>query len=316
MKMVFTVVCLFLLLSAGNVFADATPENYFGFTEVGSTAGKYGEFRFKINWKPETGHLLMFADKGKKNQCFIQLGKNTDGIRVQGERAPANPVLAVKPINPLPDKPMAELECNVKLHQHSWTIYLDNKEIYRIRPPFTAASLWFQNQALDVNTKAIRYQKTEPLYFHDDFLIADKDENQLDSWEILKGKWNIHTALDAAIEQKSSPGLKNRPLEMERSPNFYSLNGSGEKGLIVSGYPFHDNYLLQAAVQIKKGESGLAFYVQDLFNYYTFTVCLSDNEEAFAYLKKHRSGKEPVIMKAVQLQLLPDQWIMPKIQVI
>ena len=315
LKLFFPSFLFFLFLSGGNVFADTTPEDYFGFTEVGSTAEKYGEFRFKISWNPGMGNLLMLADKGKKNQCFIQLKKNTEGIRIQGEKAPINPVSAVKLINPLPDKPMAELECNVKLHQHLWIIYLDNKEIYRIRPPFTAASLWFQNQALDVNAKTIRFQKTEPLYFHDDFLIADKDENQLDSWEILSGKWNIHTALDAAIEQKSSTNLKNRPLEMERSPNFYSLNGSGENGLIVSGYPFHDNYLLQAAVQIKKGESGLAFYVQDEGNYYTFTICLSDNEEAFAYLKKHRSGKEPVIMKAVQLQLLPDQWIMPKVQV-
>ncbi|HBC86265.1 MAG TPA: hypothetical protein DCZ94_04850 [Lentisphaeria bacterium] len=314
LKLLSPAILVLLFLSVGNIFAGTAPADFTGYAEVGSTAEKYGEFRFKINWKPEMGYFLMLADKEKKNQCFIQFKNNTDGIRIQGTNPPANPGVVVKLVNPLPDKPMAELEFNVKLHQHSWIIYLDNKEIYRLRPPFTADSLWFQNQALDDKTKKLRFQKTAPLYFHDDFMIADKDENQLDSWETLSGKWLIHTALESAIEQKTSTNLKAKPLEMERSPNFYSLKGTGENGLIVSGYPFHDNYLLQAAIQIQKGESGLAFYVQDESNFYTFTIFLSDNEDAFALLKKHQSGKPPVIMKAVQLQLLPEQWIMPKIQ--
>ncbi|MFZ2658405.1 MAG: hypothetical protein WAX69_25960, partial [Victivallales bacterium] len=310
--------CFLLFLSFGNITASAAssvPTDFSGFTEAGSTAEKYGEFRFKIKWNPDAGYLLMLADKGKKNQCFIQFKANTDGVRLHGANPPSEPGLVVERENPLPDKPIAELECNVKLHQHSWSIYLDNKEIYRFRSPLTADSLWLQNQAMDDNARKIRFQKTETLYFHDDFLIADKDVNQLDSWEIISGKWSIHTALEAAIEQKTSEQLKNKPLEMERSPNFYSLKGSGENGLIVSGYPFHDNYLLQAAVQMQKGECGLAFYVQDEANFYTFTVFLSDNDESFAFLKRYQSGKPPVIMKAAKLQLLPDQWIMPRVQV-
>lgn len=315
LKLFFTAVCLLLLLSPLKIIANPAPADFSGFTELGSTEGKYGEFRFKIAWNPDVGYSLMLADTEKRNQCFIQLSKNAGGIRFQGAGIPTNPESAVKHINPLPDKATAELECILKLHKHSWSIYLDNREIYRMHPPFTAGSLWVQNRVLDVKAKTFRFQKTEPLYFHDDFMIADKDENQLDNWEILSGKWHIHTALDAAIEQKSSVNLKTRPLETERSPNFYSLKGSGENSLIVSGYPFHDNYLLQAAVQIQKGESGLAFYVDDEFNYYTFSICLSDNEESFAFLKKHRAGSPPAIMKTVQLKLLNEQWIMPKIQV-
>ena len=315
LKMFFTAVYLLLLLSAGKVFANPLPVDFSAFTELVSTDGKYGDFRFKISWNPDMGYSLILADSEKKNQCFIQLRKNNGGINFKGIWTLINQELAVKNINPLPDKPTAELECILKLHQHSWSIYLGNREIYRIRPPFTADSLWLQNQALDVKAKTIRFQKTESLYFHDDFLIADKDENQLDNWEILSGKWHIHTALDAAVEQKSSVNLKTRPLETERSPNFYSLKGSGENSLIVSGYHFHDNYLLQAAIQIQKGESGLAFYVEDEFNYYTFSIYLSDDEESFAFLKKHQSGKQPVIMKTVQLKLLNEQWIMPKVQV-
>ncbi|HCE43435.1 MAG TPA: hypothetical protein DET40_07790 [Lentisphaeria bacterium] len=311
-------ICFFLFLSFGNITASAAPTSavdFTGFTEAASTGGKYGEFRIKLNWNPGTGHLLMLADKEKKNQCFIQLKADADAVRLQGASPPADPGLAVKLVNPLPDKPAAELECNVKLHQHSWSVYLDNREICRFRSPFTADSLWLQAQAMDDNAKKIRFQKTESLYFHDDFMIADKDVNQLDNWEIISGKWNIHTAMEAAVEQKTSEQLKNKPLEMERSPNFYSLKGSGENGLIVSGYPFHDNYMLQAAVQMQKGECGLAFYVQDEASFYTFTVFLSDNDEAFAFLKRYQAGKQPAIMKAVQLQLLPGQWIMPRVQV-
>lgn len=315
LKLFFPVVCLFLLLSSLKVIANPAPADFSGFTELGSTDGKYGDFRFKIVWKTDIGYLLMLADTEKKNQCFIQLRKNAGGIRLQGLGTYINSEMSVKNINPLPDKPTAELECILKLHQHTWSIYLGNREIYRLHPPFSAGSLWVQTQALDIKSKTIRFQKTEPLYFHDDFMIADKDENQLDNWEILSGKWHIHTALEAAVEQKSSVNLKTRPLETERSPNFYSLKGSGENSLIVSGYPFHDNYLLQAAIQIKKGESGLAFYVEDEFNYYTFSICLSDNEESFAFLKRHRPGSPPTIMKTVQLKLLNEQWIMPKIQV-
>ena len=314
-KFPFALMLAFSLLSAVEIFAADTPPDFSGFTEVGSTGGKYGEFRFKINWKPDEGQVLAIADKDKKNQCIIQLKKNKGGITFLGNTMPSIPGQSINIINPLPDKPIPELECVLKLHQYSWSIYFDNKEVYRIPPAFAAETFWLKNQTAGTIGK-IRFQKTAPLYFHDDFLIADKDANQLDAWEIHGGKWQIHTVLESAIEQKSSPNLKSRPVEMERSPNFYSLKGSGEKGLIVSGYPFHDDYVVQAAIQVQKGESGLAFYVQDESNFYTFTIYLVENGEGFALLKKHLSGKQPLIMKAVKLEILPDQWIMPRIKVI
>ncbi len=308
-------ICLLLFLPASYLLADTQPVDFSGFAQTGSTDGKYGEFRFKIYWKPELGSVLMLSDNEKKSQCFIRLGKNDGGVTFRGAQIPNESGSFLNLMNPPPDRPAAGIECILKLKQHSWNVYLDSKLLYRIPPPFKAESLWLQTQAIDDNLRGMRFQKTAPFMFHDDFMIADKDANQLDSWDILSGKWQIHTVMESAVEQKSSPNLKSRPVEMERSPNFYSLKGAGENGLIVSGYPFNDNYILQSAIQIQKGESGLAFYVQDEGSFYTFTIYLLDNGESYALLKKHQAGKQPVVLKAVQLNLLADQWVMPRIRV-
>ena len=59
LKMFFTAVYLLLLLTAGKVFANLLPVDFSGYTELVSTDGKYGDFRFKISWNPDMGYSLI-----------------------------------------------------------------------------------------------------------------------------------------------------------------------------------------------------------------------------------------------------------------
>ncbi len=309
-KFITSIFFLFCL-QAGSIFA-AVPADFSGFSEAGSTDGKYGEFRFKVNWNPDDGFAFILADKGRKRQCRIDL--HEEEVAFLGEKIRKGPRTLVNHADRLPRDVKDGIFCHIKLDRHFWGVFLDDKEIFRFHPPFTADSLWLEQAQACVSGK-IRFQKTAPLNFQDDFLIPEKDLNQLDSWEMLKGEWAVHTAMEDAVEQKTTERLKDAPLQMERSSNFYSLKGSGKDGLIVAGYPFNDNYMVQAAMQVKKGECGLAFYVQDEENYHSFTVMFCGKNEAYALLKRHRSGGKPEILKAVSLSLLEGNWIMLKVEI-
>ncbi|MBN1864334.1 MAG: hypothetical protein JW808_05485 [Victivallales bacterium] len=283
------------------------------FSLCGETAGKEGLFRFIQDWDPVKGISLRLGNEGGSAKCVLQIRRGAVSAAIEhggGEKQPTPFIIETsKPF----EEVSKDIPCVLEITRHSWKLFIDGIEACRVRPPFVPFT--FELPEGSAPSEGLRFQQTAKFFFHDDFMIEEKSENPLDNWEILSGEWHVHTALEVAKEQAKTKKINTAPLQPERSSNFYSIKGSGKPGLIAAGYPFHNNYSLQASVLPAEGDSGLAFYIQDENNFHTLMLRVFPEGETFAILSRHREGKDTEVLKAVRLHVPPGQWFMPRVEI-
>jgi hypothetical protein len=159
-------------------------------------------------------------------------------------------------------------------------------------------------------------QHLGPFRFEDNFLVPEGTPDPLRQWEIVSGVWRMHT-VTGNVSGTLGRELRNFPTP-ERSPNFYSLEGQGSQAAILSGEPFQDHYVFQAAVQHNAGTNGLLFLVTEEGNEgHAFTVQTDPGSGrlVFALWRGGRAGGGPGrFVEGVATDLLPGQWLLLEVR--
>ncbi|HAR67594.1 MAG TPA: hypothetical protein DCR55_15495 [Lentisphaeria bacterium] len=199
-----------------------------------------------------------------------------------------------------------------KLRPHEWTIYLGEGEVLRVPAAFAPASV--EVEAAGITTTAFRFQKVAPFVRLDGFMGAEGEGVQpLADWEILSGDWAVRSVMDDALEQRTSKNLQKKPLDEERSPNFYSLLGKAPaEGIaeIATGYPFADNYEAAVSIFTAPGAAGLTFLHSTDDRLYRFELRIPERngENSRAVLSREGAGDREFLQGA-EFQCQTGQWI-------
>jgi hypothetical protein len=289
-----------------------------------------GNLTLQARWAADHGLGLRLASATGPVSLVVEFDRKAPRIRVEPEGAvPASVVEAAQfNLAALPDRDVEALEVVVKFRPDLWSIYLGNRLALIMPAPFKVPAIVEQGQGSlpSEGHRDVRFQKTEDFVFHDDFLVPEGQEDGLTAWEMQSGNWSLHSVLeevDPNILKKAKPDAKgkSRPPRKpvpDRSPNFYSLKGSGTNALLLSGYEFYDTYTLETAMQVGAGEGGVAFYCSETDGFYAFTVKAqeeSDTVRLSLWKTSSLTGTDRVELAAATSEILAGEWIMLKVNV-
>lgn len=299
---------LCLIVATGGLCRGAWQERYR--VEV-----PHGNLSFTSRWHKNQGLHLRFQQPGKKGWLEVTITRDEAVVELSGRKLDAvRPNLAA-----LPGKNLERAEVLVKIRPETWSVYVEKQRVLSF-PGLLAAPLTFHQAADEVPPKPRqRLQKTAPFTLTESFTTAKADFWELGAWQVVSGKWRLHTALSDAIEQRSSSRLSARPLQPERSPNFFSLKGHGKEALIISGYPFQDNYELRSSLLVAAGELGVVFYYRGPGDYYAFTMTVPEaaGQDTTLRLWRRDSKKVPHLKQlgAAVTRLTKKQWVQARVRV-
>lgn len=274
-------------------------------------------------WDPATGIALRLRP-AKGDGCVLQgvLGRHRPSFKLVSG-SPSLPDFE-KRIHlfapPLPESSV-DIEVTLRRRARGWAVYLGPHPAVELPEAFQgdlvlehATTALPSAQALDVLV-----QKVAPFTFADAFMVPEDTEQKLGAWEILSGSWRLHTAAEhLELHGRYQKGGRAPGPEADRSPNFYSLDGSGTNALIVTGYDFYDRYTARAAVKYTEGECGLAFLVTIDGGVYGFTLREQpETQRLDALLWRSDTGDlaSREVLGAVRTELLPNQWYRLEVQI-
>ncbi|MCX7590204.1 MAG: hypothetical protein N2255_01110, partial [Kiritimatiellae bacterium] len=283
----------------------------------------------RIGWKPENGLRLKFVSQ--ECPCTVTLTLTRKDGRI--EAAPpegVHPMLAEQSwFQPqlLPASPDPALMLILKVRPEVWALYLENGQLLaHFPPPFSGTfSVSHPTHMLPPSDAlTVSMQKVEDFRFQDSFLVPEGEQNQLAAWEVVSGNWRLHTVTRTPVERERPwravqrpraavvPRKSERSPEPERSPNFYSLLGSGTNAIITAGYDFYDTYEVEAAVQLTPGEMGLVFLLSgDKPVYHAFTALVDDEspEVRFRLWRTTAASEAREVLAGVAADFTKGQWL-------
>jgi len=282
-----------------------------------------GNFYFAGRWAPATGLHVRVSTPDKTQSVVIEIADKEGKLVLTPAKAFSPSVIDGSQFNlaALPSNTLANAELVLKFRQEVWALYVESRPVAVFPAPFLPPASVAQptGELPPADKREVRLQPTGEVTFHDDFLVdeAVEDSAKLTQWDQLSGTWLLHTAGDSAVERDYIKADARKTLKPAFSANFYSLKGQGTNAVIATGYKFDDSYSLQAAVQVKPGEMGLVFCLQDGGPYHAFTLRLpEDSDEAVLALWKTPSSNATPreILGAVTTTLVHGQWVMLKIR--
>ncbi len=301
-----------------------------------------GNLYLPATWNPDTGLKLDVQAEGSAEHLRLFIGADEMlaamaaspaalvengtfwgrllGLRGSRARVGERPVeYARYAAGGLPKAALGDARLVLKVRPGVWTVYVNDYPVMSLPAPMSAPFTVALPASCLLAGHPARFQKVDSYHFAADFLIPEEEKNQLGPWKPESGTWYIHSALDDALEQKSSTVLTSRPLEAERSANFYCLNGQGEGGIITSGYAFLDDYRLEASMRLDAGEMGLVFYYQGPRDYYEMALTVPEvrNNTVLVRLRRHSSTRVPrrTVLAAVEVEMTSGQWVMPRVEI-
>lgn len=279
-----------------------------------------GNLYLDTAWDPGTGVFLKFANAQQTKALVVQLHERDRGVwPTPAEAFPPFFAQSVQyQTEALGATATDHAEITVKFRAADWLIYLDNRLVVRMPAPWTppATVLQERSEIPEAQRDEPFFQRVLAFTFQDDFLIPDDEENPLPAWTMQAGEWILHTAADTAVERRNiDAAATNRP-EPARSPNFYSLLGKGNPARMVTGHYFYDNYSIEGAMEVRNGEMGLMFHVQDDGAFHAFTLRSAGGDEVVLQLWRQAGGDgDPAreVMQSVAVELTRGQWVMLRV---
>lgn len=275
-----------------------------------------GNVTFAYDWlQVGSLELLIRPREGGASATLVFDGEGLDAALDKGGTTRSLPVRAY----PVSSAGLASpVEVTFKLRNTEWALYLDDRLAATLAAPFAMPGEVF------IEEYRAGWVRSQPLFravpqesYHTDFMIEEGAPNQLYPWRPESGAWRIHTALDDALARPETnmTRVQQAPLTADKSPNFYSLKGAGQPGIITTGFDYFDNYNLAAAMMVNKGEAGLVFYHLDAENHYGFTLDMLDGNQGFGILRLWRvRGGERTVLAEVRADLFPNQWQLLQVQ--
>ncbi|MDA1086012.1 MAG: hypothetical protein O2901_03245 [Verrucomicrobia bacterium] len=299
---------MLLMAAAQLAYADAESTDVLGFDTP------TGNLSFRARWNPDAGLSLRIAQGDREAAILVRLERTRGTITPVPASAFPRALQAGSRfhLNALPTESIEDAEVVLKIRNEMWAIYLQGRPVAAFPSPFVppgSLSMPADQFPTSGETDA-RYQKIEDFVFHDDFLVPEGDENQLDAWEIESGTWRLHTVLDHITVQDKLEG--GTGLKAEHSPNFYSLHGSGTNAVITTGHTFYDAFTYEASMQIMPIEAGLVFLHRGSNDYFAFTAePLRGGGESRLRLKKASPDDEgtPTVLAVADTDVGREQWV-------
>ena len=151
-----------------------------------------------------------------------------------------------------------------------------------------------------------RCQRVAPILFGEDFGRQPDETEDFGVWEPLYGNWELHSVIE---EIQSIPELQRRLKEgsFDRNANPFSLSACADssnatdEALIITGYPFWDDYDAAVSARTSGGGIGLAFGIRDEENlwFIRWRITTRGASPAPLELVKRVEGKDTVVSKAV-----------------
>lgn len=199
-----------------------------------------------------------------------------------------------------------------KRRPRGWALYLADAPVARFTAATTGAvSLALEASALPEEEARDSYtQRLGAFRFDDDFMIPEGEALSA-IWETIAGTWSLHTVTNdlGSLIGNVRPDRAPTPA---RSPNFYSLQGSGEAAVILAGEPFRDSYAVRAAVQHNTGTNGLVFLATEAGDCHGWTA-RTDPETEYIVIEFWRGRVDDPsarkVLNAFQTDLTPGQWL-------
>lgn len=209
----------------------------------------------------------------------------------------------------------------LKFRSHAWAVYAEDRLMLLMPAPFApplAVLPAGRLGSMPRDSAALSIQKVAPFNFIEHFLVPEgettpsSDWTILSGWEAVSGQWRLHTAADSTAEEARAQRPDRKAATPDRSPNFYSLLGSGTNAIMVAGYSFYDDYTMEAAVRTGAGEGGLLALFTEEGSALGFTVTM-ESEHAMEGLFRlwsvvTNAWSTRTILGAVRAPLTSGQW--------
>jgi hypothetical protein len=199
-----------------------------------------------------------------------------------------------------------------KRTERAWTAYVDDIEIVRM-PELWKGAIEIQHPGAMTPSDDDTDDYTQRLgnfTFADDFLVPAGSAFP-PSWEIMSGVWKLHS-VTGSVSGTGGYTLARQP-RPEKSPNFYTLEGSCSNAVVLTGEPFYSRYTLRASVQHNSGTNGLVFLAPELGGYMAFTA-RTDPQSGMLALDLWQQPRDPqsprVYLDSVQSELPAGQWLL------
>jgi hypothetical protein len=159
-----------------------------------------------------------------------------------------------------------------------------------------------------------RCQRVAPILFGEDFGRAQDETEDFGVWEPLYGDWRLHSVIE---DIQSNDTLRRRLKEgsEDRNANAFSLSGRSsasndtDEALIITGYPFWDDYEVAVSARTSGGAIGLAFAVEDEANlwFVRWRILARGVAPARLELVKRVAGKDKIVATAT-VPARTDNW--------
>lgn len=270
--------------------------------------------------QPDAGAFrLRLAESGSVH--FLELGLQASESSATASSPDAFPTGWEEKIRLFPvPQPETDLDwriLTVKRRPRGWSLYLDLQPVAHFPEYFdgpVSISLAKSLTAIPEDAPKPFLQRIGTVAFEDAFMVPPDTEDGLVNWEILQGDWGLHVIERSDVQQRQGGA---RVPTAERSPNFYSLHGTGDRAMIVTGTEFDDHYHYRAAVQHTSGTNGIVFMHPFESNDFHALTTETDPVSQRVQLALWRgdlesSGRE--VLAAFQTDRLPGQWLLLETQ--
>lgn len=231
----------------------------------------------------------------------------------------AFPEQALANITAAPLPPLNDEACwfALKRNERSWIVYLDDQPVLTL-PELWDGPLTIQHHP-DITPEEDDIddyvQRLGSFRFEDDFMVPAGSEFP-PTWEIIAGTWKLHSVTGSVSGASGQQKLARQPLP-EKSPNFYTLEGSGTNSVVLAGEPFYSHYICRASVQHNTGTNGIIFMASEHGGYLGFTARTHPDSDRLI-LELWQQPTDPTqphrILDAVQTELPAGQWLLLEAQ--
>ncbi len=287
-------------------------------------ASSRGRLYFRSAWNPMRSLRLKLSCATDGRSVLLELHRQTASIRPEPEKAfPAELVESTQfNVSALPDRVLESARLVFTCHPQMWVVYVEDRPVVSLPAPFHPPVRLYQrpDDLPPENERDTRFQKTEEHFrWGDDFSPTDDRKNPLEQWEMIAGTWSLHTVVDTSSERGDiRPGTPERRYpKPDFSPNFSCLEGKGTPGVILTGYPHCDSYIVEASVLALPGEMGIVFFATERGAYHAFTVALAEHTHRALYRLWRgatASPQERTNLAAVTASLTKGQWIRMRVK--
>ncbi|MBQ7177231.1 MAG: hypothetical protein IJS08_07430 [Victivallales bacterium] len=273
-----------------------------------------GNLVFGLAGRPGTPPLVLRVN-GNGRVALICI--NDGGWEVTCNDAKGTQIALPQPMNYGGIEEASAYDMLIKFREEWWAYYVNGRLCGEMQAPMAleGCKLEWPNASQVQLSKQLDFQITARPDYQTDFMIEPGAKDELQPWKKEFGNWHIHTALLESIirPETNQDTMKRTPPSADKSPNFYSLKGSGkrEEALITTGSDLFDNYTLTASMQPQAGEAGIVFLCRGQgkdCEFYALTL-YRDNGGEVRLWKQDKAGRK--ILARVELPLYNCQWYLP-----